>query len=172
MCGWWTRGKRQRVPGSRSHHSNLGQGGEHCRRGDDRRKGRSHLRRPRWQDGVCDPDHRSKREDSERVVQHQQERGRRDANRLHRIEVHLKRARGRENAQIAAFITLEEPTEPMKKEAATAGFYDPPRLLPPVPRTQILTIKKLLAGRKLDYPRIDVPTFKKAPRKRKAKKAE
>ncbi len=75
-------------------------------------------------------------------------------------------------AEIAAFITLEEPTGPMKKEAATAGFYDPPGLLPAVARVQILTIAELLDGAKLDYPRIDVATFKKAPRRRKAKKAE
>ena len=37
-------------------------------------------------------------------------------------------------------------------------------------RVQILTIEELLAGSKLDYPRIDVATFKKAPRRRKEKK--
>ncbi|MCK4324808.1 MAG: restriction endonuclease, partial [Armatimonadetes bacterium] len=84
----------------------------------------------------------------------------------------LKGAMEQENAEMAAFITLEEPTGPMKKEAATAGFYDPPGLLPAVARVQILTIAELLAGRKLEYPRIDVATFKKAPRKRKAKKAD
>jgi len=84
----------------------------------------------------------------------------------------LKSDMEREKAAVAAFITLEEPTGPMKKEAAEAGFYDPPGLLPPVPRVQILTIEELLAGRKLDYPRIDVATFKKAPRRRKSKKAE
>jgi len=84
----------------------------------------------------------------------------------------LKGAREREKAEIAAFITLEEPTGPMKKEAATAGFYEPPGLLPAVPRVQILTIEELLAGKKLEYPRIEVATFKKAPRRRKEKKAE
>ena len=84
----------------------------------------------------------------------------------------LKGVMEREKAEMAAFITLEEPTGPMKKEAATAGFYEPPGLLPAVARVQILTIAELLDGGKLDYPRIDVATFKKAPRKRKAKKAE
>ncbi len=84
----------------------------------------------------------------------------------------LKGAMETEKAEMAAFITLEEPTGPMKKAAATAGFYDPPGLLPAVPRVQILTIAELLAGGKLDYPRIDVATFKKAPRRRKGKKAE
>jgi len=84
----------------------------------------------------------------------------------------LKSDMEREKAAVAAFITLHEPTGPMKKEAAEAGFYDPPGLLPPVPRVQILTIEELLAGRKLEYPRIDVATFKKAPRKRKAKRSQ
>jgi len=84
----------------------------------------------------------------------------------------LKSDMEREKAQIAAFITLEEPTGPMKKEAATAGFYDPPGLLPAVARVQILTIEELLGGGKLDYPRIDVATFKKAPRRRKAKQTK
>ena len=84
----------------------------------------------------------------------------------------LKGAMEQEKAEIGAFITLEEPTGPMKKEAATAGFYEPPGLLPPVPRVQILTIEELLAGRKLEYPRIDVATFKKAPRKRKEKPSQ
>jgi len=84
----------------------------------------------------------------------------------------LKGVLEREDAQIAAYITLQEPTGPMKKEAAEAGFYEPPGLLPAVPRVQILTIAELLDGAKLDYPRIDVATFKKAPRRRKAKKAE
>ena len=60
----------------------------------------------------------------------------------------------------------------MKKAAATAGFYEPPGLLPAVARGQILTIEELLAGAKLDYPRIDVATFKKAPRQTKAKRAK
>jgi len=35
-----------------------------------------------------------------------------------------------------------------------------------------LTIAELLAGAKLDYPRIDVGTFKKALRRKKGKKAD
>ena len=31
----------------------------------------------------------------------------------------------RERAQIGVYITLEEPTKPMKEEAASAGFYEP-----------------------------------------------
>ncbi len=82
----------------------------------------------------------------------------------------LKGAMEREEADIGAFITLREPTGPMKSEAAEAGFYDPPGLLPPVPRLQILTIEELLSGRKLDYPKVAVATFKKAPRQTKTKR--
>ena len=81
----------------------------------------------------------------------------------------LKGVLERENAAIGAFITLSEPTDPMTKEAATAGFYQPEHL-PGLqfPRLQILTIEKLLAGRRLDYPRIAPEiTFKKAPRRSK-----
>ena len=67
---------------------------------------------------------------------------------------------------------LQEPTGPMKTEAAEAGFYQPPGLLPAVPRVQILTIEELLAGRTLEYPKIEVATFKKAPRREKGKRQE
>lgn len=49
----------------------------------------------------------------------------------------------------------------MKKEAAEAGFYQPPGLLPQVPKIQIITIAQLLEGKQLDYPRIS--PLKKAP---------
>jgi len=87
---------------------------------------------------------------------------------------HIRDLRGtieRENAAIGAFITLEEPTKPMKKEALEAGLYIPeyfPDLK--VPRLQILTIEGLLEGiETLEYPRVapDV-TFKRAEKKEKA----
>jgi site-specific DNA-methyltransferase (adenine-specific) len=61
---------------------------------------------------------------------------------------HIRDLRGTiesKNAVIGAFITLEEPTKPMKKEALEAGLYIPeyfPDLK--VPRLQILTIEGLL----------------------------
>lgn len=58
----------------------------------------------------------------------------------------------REKAQIGAFITLEEPTQPMKTEAASAGFYECPFNKSKYPKLQILTIKELFEGKKLDYP--------------------
>lgn len=81
----------------------------------------------------------------------------------------LKGVREREKAEIAAFVTLEEPTKPMLQEATGAGFYKPehfPNLL--VPRVQILTIKELLEGKQIEYPRVaPAETFKRAARLRK-----
>ena len=75
-----------------------------------------------------------------------------------------------EKAQIGAFITLREPTKPMREAAAAAGFYHPPGLLPPVPKLQILTIEELLAGKKLERPPARDETFRQAPRRAKAKR--
>ena len=58
----------------------------------------------------------------------------------------------RENAQIGAFITLNQPTQRMWEEAAAAGFYLSPVFQKKYPRIQILTIEALLAGSRIDYP--------------------
>ncbi len=66
---------------------------------------------------------------------------------------------------------MEEPTRPMRTEAAGAGFYKTP--YGNHPKLQILTIKQLLEGARIDYPpqyARDDRTFKKAP-KAKAKEA-
>ena len=73
----------------------------------------------------------------------------------------------RENAEIGVYISFEEPTRPMQKEAAEAGFYtsqDGSRY----PRLQLLTIKDLLEGNKNVQRPLHVRevTFKKAPRSR------
>lgn len=70
----------------------------------------------------------------------------------------------REGADIGVLITLQEPTGPMRTEAVDAGFYVSP--WGQHPRLQILTIKELLAGKKIDMPQtrgINV-TFKQAPK--------
>ncbi len=80
----------------------------------------------------------------------------------------LKGVLDREKAQIGVFITLQEPTKPMLQEAITAGYYVP-ELYPDqqYPRLQILTIKELLEGKCVQYPRVaPVATFKRAERKR------
>ncbi|MBU1984291.1 restriction endonuclease, partial [bacterium] len=78
----------------------------------------------------------------------------------------------REKAAVGVFITLEEPTKPMKKEAADAGFYHSDWLDTKHPRLQIVTIEELLAGKQLDLPRTAFmpagdATFKKATKVRK-----
>jgi site-specific DNA-methyltransferase (adenine-specific) len=80
----------------------------------------------------------------------------------------------RENASIGVFITLEPPTQPMRKEAASAGFYESPGWNTKHAKIQILTVEELLEGKKIDYP---APmstgrTFKKAPKAKAAKEQE
>lgn len=70
----------------------------------------------------------------------------------------------REKAQIGVLISLQEPTREMRKEAASAGYYPSPWGTKH-PRLQLLTIKELLSGAKLDYPPSQANvTFKKAPK--------
>jgi site-specific DNA-methyltransferase (adenine-specific) len=56
----------------------------------------------------------------------------------------LKNSVERESAQMGLFVTLTAPTEPMVKEAVSAGFYDSP--FGAFPKIQILTIEGLLSG--------------------------
>ena len=74
----------------------------------------------------------------------------------------------RENADIALFITLNEPTEPMRQEALSAGIYEPKRFPDKqYQRVQILTVGDLLSGTEADYPRMGIDaTFSKAHRQR------
>lgn len=83
----------------------------------------------------------------------------------HTTVAHLRDLRGvldREKAEIGVLISMENPTKPMRTEAASAGFYDSPWGRSH-PRLQIITIEELLAGAQIDYPvsRGNV-TFKKA----------
>jgi DNA modification methylase len=91
---------------------------------------------------------------------------------------HIRDLRGvieRENAQIGILICMNEPTQPMRKEAASAGFYTSPwRLKKPYARLQILTIKELLAGKVIDMPptsQVNV-TFKRAAKRTTKKKGK
>jgi DNA modification methylase len=78
----------------------------------------------------------------------------------------------REDAAIGVFITLEEPTGPMKAEAAEAGQFQTKSVAGTRhPRLQILTIEDLLSGKKIDMPIAqDIRSFKQAPKATKAKK--
>ena len=88
---------------------------------------------------------------------------------------HVRDLRGvieREKAAIGALLTMQSPTGPMKKEAASAGFYESgwkgAGTLTKHPRLQILTVKELLGGKGLDMPPMgDIRTFKKAPKAKK-----
>jgi len=84
----------------------------------------------------------------------------------------LKGVMEREKAPIGCFVTLEEPSGPMKTEAVAAGFYESALKLEGgsaerFPRIQILTIRELLEGKKLAFPRHNIATFKQAERKSK-----
>ncbi|MDY7010733.1 MAG: DNA methyltransferase [Planctomycetota bacterium] len=50
----------------------------------------------------------------------------------------------REKAEMGVFVTLQDPTGPMKAEAATAGTYTSPWDKMTYPKVQILTIEELL----------------------------
>jgi len=79
---------------------------------------------------------------------------------------HVRDLRGvldREKAEIGVLISMEEPTAPMRKEAASAGFYTSP--WGKHPRLQLLTIDDLLIGKGIDRPPAQTSaTFKKAPK--------
>lgn len=67
---------------------------------------------------------------------------------------------------IGVLISLNEPTGPMRAEAASAGRYDSPWGTSH-PRMQLLTISDLLGGKKVDLPPTgDLRTFKASPRGR------
>jgi len=62
----------------------------------------------------------------------------------------------RERAEMGIFITLEEPTRPMRTEASTKGFYKSP-LGEKFPKIQILTINELLEDKRPRVPTTIVP---------------
>lgn len=66
-----------------------------------------------------------------------------------------------EKAAIGVFITLEDPTAPMKSEALKAGYYHSPGWGKDFPRIQILTIADLLRGAEVKMPP-QFGTFKQA----------
>jgi DNA modification methylase len=79
---------------------------------------------------------------------------------------HVHELRGvidREEAAIGVLISMQEPTGPMRTEAAGAGFYHSPGWNKDYPRIQLRTIAELLAGKGLDVPPKQA-TFKEAPK--------
>lgn len=67
----------------------------------------------------------------------------------------------REDAELGVLINLQEPTEPMKREAATAGFYK--TMFGNHPRLQLLTVEQLLSGQAINYPGVNVTYRRAAP---------
>ncbi len=75
----------------------------------------------------------------------------------------LKGVLDREKAPIGVFLTLEAPTRPMEKEAASAGLYTLGDRQ--YPRLQIITVEQALNGTKPAIPLIDTgAAFKRAAR--------
>lgn len=71
---------------------------------------------------------------------------------VQRSQVHeLRGVVEREKAEIGVLISFEEPTRPMREEAASAGFYE--SAWGKHARIQLLTIEELLGGAAIDYPR-------------------
>jgi DNA modification methylase len=84
----------------------------------------------------------------------------------------LKGVLEREHAEIGLFITLEEPSGPMRQEAATAGVYHSELSGRDHQRIQILSIKDVLEDRrKPELPLLVLPAYQQAERVR-AKAAE
>lgn len=75
----------------------------------------------------------------------------------------------REKAELGVLISFEEPTRDMRKEAASAGFYESP--WGKHPKVQLLTVGELLEGKAVDMPRTAGTnrTFKAAPKAKRKK---
>lgn len=58
----------------------------------------------------------------------------------------------REKAQMGVLISLQEPTRPMRQEAASAGFYLSPWDQRSYPRVQLVTVAELIEGRGIQMP--------------------
>jgi len=69
----------------------------------------------------------------------------------------------RERAKLGVFLTLADPTKPMKTEAAAAGLYESP-LHGKFSKIQILTIEDVFAGHRPEMPFRDPSVFKQAKR--------
>lgn len=77
-------------------------------------------------------------------------------------------------AALGLFVTLEEPTAPMVREAAEAGFYHSDASGRDYPAVQILTVRELLdEGSKPNLPLLVLPAYQRAqPVKKAAEQAE
>lgn len=69
-----------------------------------------------------------------------------------------------EGAAMGLFITLEEPTKPMRLDAAKAGEFVSELSKRSYPKIQIITIRELLDGRRPEIPLLVLPTYQQAER--------
>ncbi len=78
------------------------------------------------------------------------------------------------HAQMGVFITLAEPTKPMKSYAVSQGYYKPPIWDKQFPKIQIITIGDLLQNNKIERPPayLTDKTFKQAERHKPEKQLE
>jgi DNA modification methylase len=89
----------------------------------------------------------------------------------HLLPQYVRELRGvieRENAQIGVLVSRERPTQSMRAEAASAGFYTSPWRSTRYPRIQLLTIGDLFSSRPVDMPAIDISenvSYRKGPKK-------
>jgi hypothetical protein len=84
----------------------------------------------------------------------------------HTGPTHVRDLRGvieREKAALGVLLTMQEPTQPMRAEAASAGAYTSPGWNRSYPRLQIITVRELLEGKGIHYPPGNV-TYRKAPK--------
>jgi len=77
----------------------------------------------------------------------------------------------REGAKIGVFLTLEDLTTAMRREASAAGLYDSP-LHGKFEKIQIITIEELFNGAKPHMPWIDPSVFKRAKREKTEKQGD
>jgi len=68
----------------------------------------------------------------------------------------------REKADGGVFITLENPTKPMREEAVSAGSYEVKFTHQTYPKIQILTVEDLLNNKKPEVPLVALPYYKEA----------
>jgi len=79
---------------------------------------------------------------------------------------HIRDFRGvldREKAELGLFITLQTPTEAMRREASEAGFYKSPSGRK-YEKIQMITVRELMEGRKPNIPPTTLSPFKRANR--------
>ena len=74
----------------------------------------------------------------------------------------------RENAAMGLFISLEEPTGPMRQEAVAGGFFHSDLWQKDFPRIQLRTVSEMLEGKGFDLPPQPVASYQPAQRVRRS----